>query len=100
MTYIRRNRTCPRRAKSDPRHTVAGIERKIGPPSSQAPNELLWLTRISQWRPVRRLLWRGLVPERKNLLFFSVDSSAVVRRWIWARGGRAPRLLGGLQISD
>lgn len=39
-------------------------------------------------------------PSGKNLLFFSVDSSAVVRPWIWARGKHAPRLLGGLQISD
>jgi acetyl esterase/lipase len=39
-------------------------------------------------------------PSGKNLLFLSIDSNAIVRPWIWARGKHAPRLLGGLRISD
>lgn len=39
-------------------------------------------------------------PSGRSLLFFSVDSNAIVRPWIWTRGGAGARLLGGVQISD
>ena len=39
-------------------------------------------------------------PSGRALAFFSVDTNAVVRPWIWRVDGKAPTMLRGLQLHD